>query len=124
MRRKNHITEPHQTTAYRETSPQNFREEKIEMKEVTDLYEAAFFICNGCKIESVECVSLSGSLACRFLMSGEKLPELEETFFTRSAVVNLYSFRSAYGQVNSFMHEAKKRYDRQLRELRRTGGEL
>jgi hypothetical protein len=93
-------------------------------KEVTDLYEAAFLICNGCKIVSVECVSMSGSLACQFLMSGEKLTELEESFFTRSAAVNLYSFRSAYGQVNSFMHEAKKRYDRQLRELRHSGGGL
>lgn len=94
------------------------------MKEVTDLYEAAFLICNGCKVEAVECVPLSGSLACRFKVSGENLAELEETFYKRSAVVNLYSFRSAYGQVNSFMHEAKKRYDRQLRELRRSGGEL
>lgn len=91
-------------------------------KAVTDLYEAAYLVCNGCRIEEVECIQVSGSLACRFTFSGSNLAELEEMFYKRSAVVNLYSFRSAYGQVNSFLHEAKKRYDREIRELRRTGG--
>ncbi len=91
-------------------------------KEVTDLYEAAWLAANGCRIEEVECVPLSGTLACRFTFSGNTLSELEETFFQKAAVVNVHVFRSAYGQVNSFVHEAKKSYDRRLRELRRQGG--
>jgi hypothetical protein len=93
-------------------------------REVTDMYEAAWLVSNGCRIEEVECVPLSGSLACRFTFSGDNLSELEDTFFQKAAMVNVHAFRSAYGQVNSFVHEAKKNYDRRLRELRRTGGGL
>jgi hypothetical protein len=34
-------------------------------------------------------------------------------------VVNLHAFRSAYGQVNGYVHQAKKSFDREQRLARR-----
>jgi len=33
--------------------------------------------------------------------------------------VNLHAFRGAYGQVNSYVHQAKKNFDREQRLARR-----
>lgn len=80
------------------------------MAEVTDLYEAAYLVMKGLKIEGVECIPLSGTLACRMSFSGRGLEEALGEYFEKKACVNLYSFRSAYNQVNSYIHQAKKNY--------------
>jgi hypothetical protein len=97
---------------------------KMKVKEVTDLYEAAYLIVNGCNLLGVSCIPLSLSLACRFSFSGENLNSLEEVYYQKEACVNLHAFRSAYSQVNSYMHEAKKSYDRQQRQQKKLGGRI
>ena len=93
----------------------------MQYKSVTDMYEAAWLVANECQIEGVECIPLSEGLTCRFEFSGSNLGFLEELFLKKEAQVNVHAFRRAYGQVNSFIHEAKKNYDRELRRLRKAG---
>ena len=89
---------------------------------VTDLYEAAYLILSGCQIEEVSCIPVSESLSCRLSFSGPGLEVAQRVYETRQAVVNLEDFRRAYGQVNSYVHQAKKAFDRERRAARREAG--
>lgn len=91
--------------------------------DVTDLYEAAYLILSGCSLEEVTCIPVSESLSCRLIFSGPGVEAARRIYDTRQAVVNLEDFRRAYGQVNSYVHQAKKSFDRERRLLRR-GGDL
>ena len=86
--------------------------------QVTDLYEAAYLVLSGCSLERVSCIPISKTLSCRFDFSGEHIEELLEEFRSRKAVVNLFAFRTSYSQVNSYVHEAKKSYERESRKAR------
>jgi hypothetical protein len=104
-------------TAFRNT------EAAMQRKEVTDLYEAAYLVLNGGRLEEVGCIPLSASLACKFTFAGENLSRFQEQFYRKEAEVNLHAFRSAYTQVNGFMREAKKAWERERRAIRRDGGQ-
>ena len=95
----------------------------MQSVEVTDLYEAAYLILSGCTIEEVSCIPVSESLSCRMIFSGNSLEKAQDEFVAKKAVVNIDDFRRAYGQVNSYVHQAKKSFDRERRLLRR-GGDL
>ena len=95
----------------------------MEKTEVTDLYEAAYLVVEGSRIESVTCIPLSKTLSCRFVISGEELEKSLEEVRSRKAVVHLASFRGAYCQIQGYVHEAKKSYERVQRNERRAGGE-
>jgi len=86
-----------------------------EHADVTDLYEAAYLVTEGCRIEGVRCIPISKSLGCGFTVSGQELEAKREAFNDKRAVVNLYAFRNAYTQVSGYMVEAKKAYDREQR---------
>jgi hypothetical protein len=89
---------------------------------VTDLYEAAYLILSGCTIEEVSCIPVSESLSCRMTFSGLGLAEAQDDFYAKRACVNLHAFRQAYGQVNTYVHQAKKSFDRERRLARREAG--
>jgi len=90
---------------------------------VTDLYEAAYLVLNGCAVAEVECIPLANVLGCRLsFASCEDLDYFQEQFQSRDASVNLYKFRSAYNQVNGYVHQAKKNYDRSHRGCATGGG--
>ena len=55
---------------------------------------------------------------------GRQLASAQDAYFAHAAVVNLYAFRSAYNQVNSFVHQAKKSYDMRRREDTHRSGEV
>jgi hypothetical protein len=93
----------------------------MESVEVTDLYEAAYLVVRGGRIEGVQCIPLSLSLGCAFTIRGEGMEKEQGKFQRKAAEANLYAFRSAYGQVNALMREAKKAYERERR--RGCGGE-
>jgi len=78
--------------------------------EVTDLYEAAYLVVKGWKVRAVECIPLSGALSCRLSFAGRGLEEAVDEYFAKTACVNLYAFRTAYNQVNSYVHQAKRQY--------------
>jgi hypothetical protein len=91
---------------------------------VTDLYEAAYLILSGCTIEEVSCIPVSESLSCRMTFSGDALSDAQDDFYAKKACVNLHAFRQAYGQVNTYVHQAKKSFDRERRLARHEGGSL
>lgn len=96
----------------------------MKRTQVTDLYEAAYLLLSGCTLEEVDCIPVSASLSCRLTFAGEAIQDAQDDFYAKKAVVNLHAFRNAYGQVNSFIHEAKKSFDRERRQARRDGGAL
>jgi hypothetical protein len=91
----------------------------METANITDLYEAAYLILSGCTLEEVTCIPVSESLSCSMIFSGNNLEKAQDEFVAKKAVVNLHAFRSAYGQVNSYIHQAKKSFDREQRMARR-----
>ena len=98
--------------------------EGLNVVEVTDLYEAAFLVTEGCRIEGVRCLPLSKSVGCSFTVSGEGIGTKREAFQEKKAAVNLYAFRSAYTQVSGYMVEAKKAYEREQRARGRQGAQI
>jgi len=90
----------------------------MERVEVTDLYEAAYLVTEGGRVEGVRCIPLSSSVGCCLVVSGPSLTRFRETFHQKEAVVNLSSFRNAYTQVNGLIHEAKKAWVREQRQGR------
>ena len=87
----------------------------MESADVTDLYEAAYLVTEGCRIEGVRCLPLSRSIGCSFTVTGDGIGSKREAFKEKRAAVNLYVFRNAYTQVNGLAHEAKKAYEREQR---------
>ena len=85
----------------------------LERVEVTDLYEAAYLVTEGGRVEGVRCIPLSSSVGCCLAINGSSLSHKRETFHRKEAVVNLSSFRNAYTQVNGLVHEAKKAWTRE-----------
>ena len=93
----------------------------MERVEVTDLYEAAYLLCEGCRIEGVQCIPVYRSICCSIAVAGEGLRQKREAFNDWHAEVNLHTFRNAYTQVNGLVHEAKKAWQRE-RSARREEG--
>jgi hypothetical protein len=91
----------------------------MESVEVTDLYQASWLILSGCQLTGIQCIPMSGSLGCLMVFTGPRIYEMQEEYFEKRASVNLWAFRSAYNQVNSYIHQAKKSYDQGRR--RETG---
>ena len=87
----------------------------MQSAQVTDLYQASFLLLSGCELTEVQCIRTAGSLSCRMSFTGEEVEELIGAWWEKAAVVNLWSFRSAYNQINSYIHQAKKSYQRTLR---------
>ena len=88
----------------------------MERVEVTDLYEAAYLVTEGGRIEGVRCIPLSSSVGCCLTIAAPALTPKREAFHRKEAVVNLSSFRNAYTQVNGLVHEAKKAWGRERRQ--------
>jgi hypothetical protein len=107
----------------RDNSEASPKEAAMQKAEVTDLYEAAYLVLNGGRLEEVRCIPLSATIACKFTFSGHSLESAQEQYRQKEAVVNLYAFRGAYTQVNGFMHEAKKSFEREKRAERREKAE-
>ena len=82
----------------------------METLGVTDLYHASYLLVHGCELSEVECIPLAGTLACRLSFRGDEIHNLSGQWYEKSAVVNLWAFRSAYNQINSYVHQAKKNY--------------
>ena len=87
----------------------------MERVEVTDLYEAAWLVTEGGRVEGVRCIPLSSSVGCCLTIAAPVLSPQRETFHKQEAVVNLSSFRNAYTQINGLVHEAKKAFVREKR---------
>ena len=77
----------------------------------SDLYEAAYYLERGCKLEAVETVRLeSDRVDCVFVISCEdsSLVFLMARYSRGQAEVNLLAFRNAYNQVSGYLHQTKR----------------
>jgi len=77
----------------------------------SDLYEAAYYLERGCRLEAVDTVKLeNGKIDCVFVIEGtpEPLVWLMARWSRGQAEVNLTAFRSAYTQVSGYVHRAKR----------------
>ncbi len=83
----------------------------METVEVTDLYQASWYLLSGCEILGVECIKAGNGTSCRILVQGQNLAELANAWFEREAVVNLWTFRNAYSEINSHVQQAKRSYE-------------
>ena len=95
----------------------------METAQITDLYQASYFLLSGCELVGIECIPTGGAVSCVLSFRGAEVEELTRSWWERRATVNLWAFRSAYSQVNGYVHQAKKSYDlTQRREGRDSEG--
>lgn len=81
--------------------------------EVMDLYLASYYLVRGCELVSVKCIPTEKSVSCGIVVKGsyDLVHAVQDEYFGKHAAVNLWAFRSAYNQINSSVHQAKKSYE-------------
>jgi hypothetical protein len=87
----------------------------MESVVVTDLYQASYLLLGGCELTGVECLPTGGALSCRIGFRGENVEALTQAWYEKKASANLWAFRSAYNEINSCVHQAKKSYEQAAR---------
>ncbi len=83
----------------------------------TDLYEAAFYLIEGFKLEKVEIVSQNRKEMGKFILSGEGIQKAQVVYLNGEAAVNVMVFRRTYNQLTTLVGQAK----RELREMKAPG---
>lgn len=77
----------------------------------SDLYEAAYYLEKGCRLDAVETVRVeSGKPDCVFVLSESEplMAMLAAKWSQGQTEVNLHSFRRAYSQVSGYLHRMKR----------------
>jgi hypothetical protein len=82
----------------------------METVEIADLYQASYLLMNGCRLEGIRCVLDAGSVTCKMSFSGSNLQPLVMSWFEKKAVVNLWAFRGAYGQICDQVMATRRAY--------------
>src|SRR6266542_3440137 len=83
----------------------------METAELTDLYQASYYLLNGCEILGVACIPAGMGTSCRIAVQGANLTALAQDWFDRKAVVNLWAFRNAYTEIHTHVQQTKRSYD-------------
>jgi len=83
----------------------------------TDLYEAAFYLIEGYKLEKVEIVNQNRKEMGKFILSGEGIQKAQVVYLNGEAAVNVMNFRRTYNQLTTLVGQAK----RELREMQAPG---
>ena len=87
-----------------------------------DTYECCYYLLNGCRLVNIESVLTGKDINCQLIVMGENILKLQQTYFKRTATINLYSFRTALKRINSSLRRAKKKYSDSLAPLE--GGQV
>jgi hypothetical protein len=78
----------------------------------SDLYEAAYYLERGCRLDAVETVKLeAGPPSCVFVIhepDEDLMVALGARWSRGQAEVNLTAFRNAYNQVSGYVHRMKR----------------
>ncbi len=78
----------------------------------SDLYEAAYYLERGCRLDAVETVKVeAGRPACVFVLSDQSesvMVALAARWSRGQADVNLMAFRNAYNQLAGYIHRMKR----------------
>ena len=88
----------------------------METIRTSDFYEAAYYLAEGFPPESIGCRRLNKELLCDFYYSDPSLEELQVSFFSGRAKVNLLSFRRSYGELVSRAGKVKREYRKKAKE--------
>ena len=74
----------------------------------TDLYEAAFYLIEGFKLEKVEIVNQNRKEIGKFILTGEGIQKAQIVYLNGEAAVNIMDFRRTYNQLITFVGQAKR----------------
>lgn len=80
----------------------------------TDLYEAAFYLIEGYKLEKVEIAIQNRKEMGKFSLSGEGIQKAQIIYLNGEAAVNIMDFRRTYNQLTTLVGQAK----REIREAK------
>ena len=86
----------------------------VDLINTTDLYETAFYLIEGFKLEKVEIVSQGRKELGKFTLSGEGIQKAQVVYFNGDAKVGVMDFRRTYNQLTTLVGQAK----REIREAR------
>jgi len=83
----------------------------METAELTDLYQASYYLLSGCEILNITCSKATTGTNFRIHVQGTNLATLAQAWADREAVVNLWAFRTAYTEINTYVQQAKRRFE-------------
>ena len=90
----------------------------------SDAWEAAYMLIHGAHLAEIEGMQTNGRIICRMILSGENITKLQLTYLNGEAKAGVLELRSMLGQVNAWMHAAKKKFKNQFKqEASAQGGE-
>ncbi len=90
------------------------------MVSTNDLYEATYYLMNGCELVSLDGMRVNGKVTCRMNLEGGELARLQLLYLQGEAHVNLIDFRRAFGHVYNIAHKEKTR----CKKVLKNGGAL
>jgi hypothetical protein len=92
----------------------------------TDLYEAAYYLLNGCKIEEIVGKEANDRVVCSIILTGDKIVQHQLTYLNGDAEANIISLRRMVGQMTAWVNQSRKKFKNQFRAqeeaLNREGG--
>jgi hypothetical protein len=71
--------------------------------EITDIFRAAFFLCNGGDLSDVQ-VHNNGRQIATFLITGKDLDKLDQDYRSGKALVNPLQLRESLNHLRDVMH--------------------
>jgi len=77
----------------------------------SDLYEAAYYLERGCRLDAVETVKVEAGVdTCVFVLSesDDLIVHLAARWSRGDTEVNLHAFRNSYNQVAGYVHRMKR----------------
>ena len=83
----------------------------------SDLYECAYYLCNGCTVKNVVIIPENKKELCYIYMTGEEIYTLQQNYFKSEAVINLFDFRRAYNRLINIVAVAKKEAKARFKDL-------
>lgn len=86
--------------------------------ETSDSYHASYLLANGQTVEGVTCIPVGSGVSCTLVFSGPQVLELTDAFFCKTACVNLYAFRHAYNQVQTYIQQGLRRHRAEQKRAR------
>ena len=79
-----------------------------------DLYEASYYLVNGCELVEITAHACDGTIRCRMTFGGPEIDQLQVTYLHGEAACNLFAFRRAYAELSSALARAKKQAKAEL----------
>lgn len=82
----------------------------------SDLYEACYYLINGCTLEGVETLQVGSKTVCQLSFKGTTIYNLRDIYLRGDSIVNLTNFRTAYSRLLQSTYFAKKEHSKKLKE--------